>query len=87
MTYKILRKIRINRIGKQSCLSFSVEQFKLEINLLHAPRCFLLNFIGEVVFKDVTMTRFEEEIFFLIYALNLLNFFIKEVRAYLTIIL
>ena len=86
MTHKILRKIRVHRIGKQSCLSLSVEQLKLKINLLHAPRCFLLNFIGEVVFKDVTIKRFEEKIFFLIYALNFLNFLKKEVQAYLTII-
>ena len=83
MTQETLWKMRIGRIEKLSCLSLSVEQSKLKTNLLHAPRCFFLNFIGEIMFKDVTMTRFEEEK----QNLNFLNFLLKEAWAYLEIIL
>jgi hypothetical protein len=61
MTQAILWKIRILRIEKLSCFSLSVEQSKLKKKNVHAPRCFFLNFIGELMFEDVTMTHFEEE--------------------------
>ena len=48
---------------------------------------FFLNCIGEIMFEDVTMTHFEEEKQNLSFALNFLNLLLKEVWAYLEIIL